>query len=249
MAERHLAISHEPTTAPSIDVWMASLGSLPWMAQPGERWLYETASDVLGVLIERVADQPLEAFLQERLFAPLGMVDTAFHVPAAKRHRLPPCYQGNDKSGALDLFDPPHGYWSRPPAFPAGSNGLVSTVDDFLAFGQMLLNHGRYQGERILSRPAVALMTSAHLTPPQQADASAFLGEKRNWGFGLAVVTGRDELAATPGRFGWDGGYGTAWATDPQEELVAILMTQLCFPRVTPVYQDFWTLVYQALDD
>lgn len=249
MNERHLAIGPEPTTAPSIDGWMQSLGSLPLMAQPGERWMYETGSDVLGVLIARAAGQPLEAFMRERIFAPLGMKDTAFSVPAEKLHRLPPCYQNDHESGALALFDAVDGQWSRPPAFPAGGGGLVSTVDDFLAFGQMLLNKGKLGNERILSRPAVEVMTTNQLTAEQQQVASAFFVEPRGWGFGLAVVTGRNDLSMVPGRFGWEGGYGTSWASDPKEELVAILMTQRCFPAAAPVYQDFWTGVYQAIDD
>ena len=249
MNERHLAIGPEPTTAPSIDAWMQSLGSLPLMAQPGERWLYETGADVLGVLIARVAGQPLEAFMQEQIFAPLGMKDTAFSVPPEKLHRLPPCYQGNHETGALELFDAVNGVWSRPPAFPSGGGGLVSTVDDYLAFGQMLLNKGKVGNERLLSRPAVEVMTTNQLTAEQQRVASAFFVEPRGWGFGLAVVTGRNDLSMVPGRFGWEGGYGTSWASDPKEELVAILMTQLGFPAAAAVYQDFWTGVYQAIDD
>jgi CubicO group peptidase (beta-lactamase class C family) len=249
MGERHLAIGPEPTTAPSVDVWMQSLGSLPLMAQPGERWMYETGSDVLGVLVARAAGQPLGDFMRERIFAPLDMKDTAFSVPPEKLHRLPPCYQGNDETGALELFDAVDGHWSKPPAFPAGGGGLVSTVDDFLAFGQMLLNGGKLGNERILSRPAVEVMTTNQLTAAQQQAASSFFVEPRGWGFGLSVVTGRNDLSMVPGRFGWEGGYGTSWASDPKEELTAILMTQLSFPQAAAVYQDFWTGVYQAIDD
>lgn len=249
MNERHLAIGPAPTTAPSIDVWMQSLGSLPLMAQPGERWMYETGSEVLGVLVERVAGQPLENFMRQRIFDPLGMKDTAFSVPVEKRHRLPPSYQGNHETGALELFDDVNGHWSRPPAFPSGGGGLVSTVDDYLAFGQMLLNKGKLGNERILSRPAVEVMTTNQLTDQQQREASSFFVEPRGWGFGLSVVTGRNDLSMVPGRFGWEGGYGTSWASDPHEALVAILMTQLGFPQAAAVYQDFWTGVYQAIDD
>jgi len=249
MGERHLAIGPEPTTAPSVDVWMQSLGSLPLMAQPGERWMYETGSDVLGVLVARAAGQPLGDFMQERIFAPLGMKDTGFHVPAERLGRLPPCYQVNHKTGALELFDAVDGHWSQPPAFPAGGGGLVSTVDDFLAFGEMLRNRGKLNDVRILSRPAVEVMTTNQLTNAQQQDASAFFIEPRGWGFGLSVVTGRNDLSMVPGRFGWEGGYGTSWASDPKEELTAILMTQLLFPQAAAIYQDFWTGVYQAIDD
>lgn len=249
MGERHLAIGPEPTTAPSIDVWMASLGSLPLMAQPGERWMYETGSDVLGVLVARAAGQPLGDFMQERIFTPLGMKDTAFYVLPEKLERLPPCYQVHHETGALALFDEAGGYWSQPPAFPAGGGGLVSTVDDFLAFGEMLRNGGKLGEVRILSRPAVEVMTTNQLTDEQQRDASSFFVEPRGWGFGLSVVTGRTDLSMVPGRFGWEGGYGTSWASDPKEELTAILMTQLLFPQAAAIYQDFWTGVYQAIED
>ena len=142
--------------------------------------------------------------------------------------------------------------WSRPPVFADGGAGLVSTADDYLAFGRMLLNKGRHGRERILSRPSVELMTTDHLTPNQKATSSFFPGqwEGRGWGFGMSVVTRRDDLAAVPGRFGWDGGYGTSWASDPAEDMVAILMTQRAvFPLLSPIYLDFWTSAYQAIDD
>lgn len=249
MNERHLAIGPQPTTAPSTEVWMQSFGSLPLMAQPGERWMYDTGSDVLGVLIERVAGQSLESFMQQHIFAPLGMKDTALSVPAGKLHRLPPCYQVNQERDGLAIFDERNGHWSRPPAFPSGGGGLVSTVDDYLAFGQMLLNQGKLGNERILSRPSIELMTTNQLTEQQMQAANAFLGDVQGWGFGLSVITGRNEIYTTPGSFGWAGGYGSSWTSDPKEELVAILMTQLCFPEAGGILQDFLTGVYQAIDD
>ena len=130
--------------------------TLPLMHQPGERWMYNTGSDVLGVLIARAAGQPLETFLRERIFEPLGMKDTGFSVPAAKLDRLATSYWTNPETGALEVYRRGRGgQWSRPPAFPSGGGGLVSTVDDYLAFGQMLLNKGKHGRERILSRPSV----------------------------------------------------------------------------------------------
>ena len=151
------------------------------------------------------------------------------------------------------MFDPGAGAsrWSHPPAFPSGAGGLVSTVDDYLAFGQMLLNKGKLGSMRILSRPSVELMTTDQITPEQKA-ASPFFGnmwDSHGWGFGVSVVTRRDDVAATPGRYGWEGGYGTSWASDPTEELVAIWLTQVLFPQSTNVYLDFWTSAYQAIDD
>lgn len=234
------------------DAWMQRLGTLPLMHQPGEQWLYNTGSDVLGVLLARAAGQPLETFLRARLFEPLGMQDTGFSVPATKIARLATCYHTNPDSGALEIYDEAAaGQWSRPPAFPSGGGGLVSTVDDYLAFGQMLLHQGKHGKERLLSRPAVELMTTNHLTPMQQEAASVILGDNRGWGFGVSVVTRRDDVAAGPGRFGWDGGLGTSWASEPREEMVAILMTQRAWDDAGPpgVYGDFWTSTYQAIDD
>ena len=132
------------------------------------------------------------------------------------------------------------------------ARGLVSTADDYLAFGQMLLNTGRAGGGRILSRASVETMTTDHLTPEQKAAAAFAPGywNTHGWGFGVSVVTRRDDLSAAPGRFGWDGGYGTSWYSDPVNDLTAVLMTQRAeFPLFSRVYLDFWTSVYQAIDD
>jgi CubicO group peptidase (beta-lactamase class C family) len=223
------------------------------MYQPGERWMYNTGSDVLGVLITRAADQPLEAFLRERLFDPLGMKDSGFSVPASKVDRLATSYWTNQETGALQVFDEAvGGQWSRPPAFPSGAGGMVSTIDDYFAFGQMMLNNGEYGSGRILSRPSVETMTTDHLTPAQKAVSGLIPGQFDNqgWGFGVTIATRRDDISSVPGRFGWDGGLGTSWYSDPKEDLVAILMTQRAvFPQFSSVYLDFWTSVYQAIDD
>lgn len=235
----------------TVDEWMKKLGSLPLLHQPGEKWMYHTGSDVLGVLIARVSGQSFPTFLQERIFGPLGMKDTAFFVPRDKLHRLPTSYVANQATGTIVAFDnPATSRWATAPTFPSGGGGLVSTVDDYLAFCRMMLNKGRFGRERILSRPSVELMTTDHLTPDQKADARLFFGDSLGWGFGLSVVTRRNNLAA-PGRFGWDGGAGTSGYTDPTEELIGILMTQRMMDSPTPpkVFRDFWTAVYSAIDD
>jgi CubicO group peptidase (beta-lactamase class C family) len=243
-----------PSAPHDPDEWMRRLGTLPLLHQPGEQWLYNTGSYVLGVLIARATGQPLERFLRERLFEPLGMKDTAFSVPPAKRDRLATCYTADPATGALRVEDGVEGgKWNDPPVFPDGGAGLVSTVDDFLAFARMLLDGGRHGRERILSRPSVELMTTDHITPAQKAASSLGLPgffETRGWGFGVAVVTHRDDLSATPGRYFWDGGYGTSWASDPKEDLIGLLMTQrMGFPTLSKPYLDFWTGAYQAIDD
>jgi CubicO group peptidase (beta-lactamase class C family) len=247
MQERGLATS-PVLTSETPDTWLANLGSMPLVHQPGEVWMYDTAIDVLGVLIARVTGQSLEAFMREQIFEPLGMKDTAFSVPPDQIHRLPPCYQKFDPNGSVELFDAAEGgRFSQPPVFQSGRGGLVSTAADLLAFGQMLLGKGRLGQARILSRMTVELMTTDQLTPEQRAGAGFFLGGNRGWGLGMSVFVTRDDIASNPGRFGWDGGYGTSWHADPSEDLTAILLTQvLAFPG--ELYEHFWTSVYQSLD-
>jgi CubicO group peptidase (beta-lactamase class C family) len=238
------------------DEYMKRLGTLPLAYQPGERYLYHTGSDVLGVLIERVAGQTLEAFLQERLFAPLGMRDTGFHVSAGKLDRLAGAYMMDREKKELVFFDDAaNSRWAKAPPFASGGGGLVSTVDDFHAFYRMILNKGLHGRERVLSRPAIELMTSDQLTPDQRKGAEIFFGPSTNpgasWGMGGAVVTRRTDLFTTPGRFGWDGGYGTTAHLDPAEDVVGILLTQRMMDSPAPpkVFRDFWTTIYQAIDD
>lgn len=239
-----------PQTPPAPDEWMRRLGSLPLAHQPGERWMYNLGTDVLGVLLARATDQPLETVLRARILDPLGMRDTGFSVPAEKIGRLPDCYMPNPDTGALDIYDAAAGsQWNRPPAFPSARGGLVSTVDDYLAFGQMLLNGGHLGNERVLSRPAVETMTTDQITPEQKASSAFFPGfwDTSGWGLGLAVTTAREAIGPSPGSFGWDGGISTSWRSDPREGMVAILMTQISY--ATDVRLDFWTSVYAAIDD
>src|SRR5215467_13400617 len=244
--------AYQPQAMPDPDEWIRRLGTLPLMYQPGERWLYGIGSNVLSVLIARVSGQPLETFLRQRISEPLGMKDTSFSVPADKRDRLASCYIPNPTTGTLELFDGgEQSQWGRPPIFPSGANGLVSTLDDYLAFAQMMLSQGRHGNERLLSRLSIEVMTTDQLTPAQKAVSSLPLlsgfFETHGWGFGVSVVTRRDDLASVPGRFGWDGGLGTSWFSDPKEDLVGIVLTQRLYPL--DLYRDFWTLVYQAIDD
>jgi CubicO group peptidase (beta-lactamase class C family) len=241
-----------PAHAP--DELMKRFGSLPLVHQPGEGWLYDSGSDILGVLISRATGMNLEDYLRQRIFAPLGMHDTSFSVPVSKLNRLASSYWINPSTGEFDIFDGvDDSRWASPPVFESGAGGLVSTVDDLLAFGVMMLKGGKYGSERILARPSVELMTTDHITPEQKAVFGFFPGfwDTHGWGFGVSVVTRRDDLAATPGRYGWDGGYGTSWYVDPKEELIGILMTQRVWddPGAPVVLLDFWTSVYGAIVD
>ncbi|WBP91536.1 serine hydrolase domain-containing protein [Kitasatospora cathayae] len=250
-----------PTPMPEPDEWLRRLGTLPLMHQPGERWQYHIASDLLGVLVARVTGRPFEDFLHERVFEPLGMADTGFHVPADKIDRLPTLYAPDPRSGEFHVWDEAaDGRWSKPPAFPGGGGGLVSTVDDYHAYFRMLLNHGTHGGERILSRPAVELMTTDRLTPEQNAARTALArdnvhlsygqGQHGGWGFGMAVRTYRGDYAPV-GQFGWDGGSGATAYADPHNRLTGILLTQvgMSVPNSAQLIHDFWTTVYQAIED
>jgi CubicO group peptidase (beta-lactamase class C family) len=236
------------------DEFMKRLGKLPLAHQPGDRWLYHMGCEILGVLIARVAGQSLGSFLRGRIFEPLGMKDTGFFVPEANLDRLPTCYGTDLLAGQLVVLDEARGgQVARPPVFEAGAGGLVSTVDDMAALGQMMLNKGAYGRERILSRPSIELMTMDHLTPEQKA-ASPFFADFWNdhgWGLGLGVITGRNDLSGVPGRFGWDGAFGTSWWIDPKEEMVGILMTQRRpdMLGISALTLDFWTSAYQLIDD
>ncbi len=241
-----------PSLLPPPDEWMRRLGQLPLMHQPGEQWMYHTGSDVLGVLIARASGQPLERFLLERIFEPLGMQDTGFSVPEASLDRFVTSYWNDPVSGKLVVYDPARGsQWSHPPAFPSGAGGLVSTIDDYLAFGQMMLALGKHGNERILSRLSIEAMTTDQLTPEQKAVSNLVPGffDTHGWGFGVSIITRRDDIAAVPGRYGWDGSMGTSWYCDPQENMIIILMTPCFLAAPHPPNVTFWTLAYQAIDD
>jgi CubicO group peptidase (beta-lactamase class C family) len=240
-----------PALAPTTDEWIRRLGSLPLMAHPGERWMYHVSGDVLGVLVERVSGQSLGTFMRERIFEPLGMKDTAFHVPDDRIGRLSPCYAFNAQDHALGVYDGVEDSdWRDEPPFESGGGGLVSTIDDYFAFCRMMLNKGRHGSEQVLSRAAVELMTSDQLTAEQRAGSDIFFGTHTSWGLGMAVDIQRDDVFRTPGRFGWDGGLGTSAYTDPAEGMISILMTPRMMesPQPPNVFTDFWTLAYGAME-
>jgi CubicO group peptidase (beta-lactamase class C family) len=167
-----------PQEVAAPEAWMAALSRVPMLYQPGEAWLYNTCSDILGVLIARISGRPLPEFLAERVFGPLGMTDTGFAVPPAELGRLTWFYRprADAEGGGLELADAPDGQWSRMPAFPSGAGGLVSTVDDLHAFFRMLLAEGATgPGRRLLSPESVRRMTTDWLTPAQRAAATLFL--------------------------------------------------------------------------
>jgi CubicO group peptidase (beta-lactamase class C family) len=239
-------------TAMPPDEWIRRLGTLPLVYQPGERWMYNTAANVTGVLIGRATGMSFGDALRERICGPLGMKDTGFSVAAESISLLATLYQGDEVAGAVVVEDGPHGYWSRPPAFEDGGGGLVSTISDYLAFASALLAGGTHQGERVLSPPSVTLMTSDQLTSAQKAVSGFTPGyfDDFGWGFGMSVRTRRTHLGPSVGSYGWNGGYGIIWYNDPAEDMTAILMIQRAAGRPTlPIFLDFLTAAYQAIDD
>jgi CubicO group peptidase (beta-lactamase class C family) len=240
-----------PSQSPEAEEWLRRLGSLPLLAQPGERWMYHVSGDVLGALIARVSGRSFGSFLSDRIFDPLDMKDTAFHVPPEKIDRLTEFYRFNHQTNTLDVFDDvANTAWRVEPPFESGGGGLVSTIDDYFAFSRMMLNKGRHHREQILSPATVELMTSDQLTPEQRAGSEIFFGDHSSWGLGMAVDIQRKEIFHTPGRFGWTGGFGTTAYTDPQEGMIGILFTQRMMdsPEPPKVFTDFWTLAYGAME-
>ncbi|GLY98877.1 serine hydrolase domain-containing protein [Actinoplanes sp. NBRC 103695] len=205
----------EPRSPFGVDEWVRRFASLPLIHQPGEKWMYNTGTLVLGALISRATGQALGAVLADRIFEPLGMTHTGFALPRELAERLPAQYL----DGKVENLATAPEHWLAEPPFPSGSGGLASTVDDFLAFARLLLNRGVHGGTRLLSEHSVELMTTNHLSPEQIA-SGAFLLSGSGWGMGLGVVL-------DSGRYGWAGGYGTDFLVDPAQGLIAIAMTQV----------------------
>lgn len=225
--------------------FVAKIGELPLVHQPGTAWEYGVSADVLGYLVQVVSGMPFEDFLAQRLFAPLGMKDAGFYVPKEKLGRLATYYALGDAGLRPAAPAIPA---ETPPALPSGGGGLLSTTSDYARFLQMLLNGGALDGTRILSRKSVELMTSDHIVG---LPASRILGDKRGFGLGFAIrrTLGSSGLPGSVGNYSWAGIYNTFFWVDPQEELFAVFMTQ-----VTPYgYQNwgqrFQELVYSAIDD
>lgn len=249
-----------PPTPLTPDKWMAALGSLPLMNQPGERWRYNTGATVAGVLIERVAGEPLAEVLRARVFEPLGMADTGFFVPPAKLSRFTTLYapaevagmvgaSAGDARDGLILLDGPDGWYTAPPALPDGASGLVSTIDDLRAFTAMLAA----DGGGLLRPESVLLMLRDRTTAADRAESPWFFGSHSGWGLMMSVPRAGTDLrtapAGEPRGYGWDGGSGTVWRTDPSTGLTGILLTQrmVTSPEPTPVARSFLSGAYAAL--
>jgi CubicO group peptidase (beta-lactamase class C family) len=235
----------EVQSRPDADDWLARLSRVPLLRQPGEAWLYDTCSDLQGVLVARASGQPLPEFLAARILEPLGMADTGFVVPPEARDRLTSSYRPVD--GGLELADAPDGQYSHPPAFASGSGGLVSTADDWHRFARLLLGGGTVDGRRLVSAESVRQMTTNHLTAEQRRGGELFL-EGQGWGFGGSVDDEQIDPWNVPGRYGWVGGTGTTAHIVPSTGAVAILLTQVSMtsPVAPAIMREFWALAAAA---
>jgi CubicO group peptidase (beta-lactamase class C family) len=229
-----------PQLPPPPDEWMRRLGTLPLEAQPGQRWLYHVGADVLGVLVARVAGRSLEDLLVHRVLGPLGMDDTRFHVAPDRITRFGPAFGTDPGSGERWTFDEADGEWSRPPAFPSGGAGLVSTIDDFLAFARMLRAGGRHAGQQLVPMELVAEMTTNQLTPSQLAIGGPDPSGDQGFGFCVGVLLRDTDDGRHAGCYGWSGGLGSDWYTDPVVDQIGIVLTNELFtsPELPPICQE-----------
>jgi CubicO group peptidase (beta-lactamase class C family) len=236
-----------PARSRTVEDWMARLGTIPLDHQPGAAWRYHLSAELLGVLLARAEGEPLEAVLRRRVLAPTGMVDTAFSIERSDLERMTTSYVIDEETGARREYDPPDGQWAAPPRFPSGGGGLVSTADDFLAFGTMLRNGGEGAVARVLSAESVAAMATDQIPDLPAISADGATG----WGFGVDVQRTAGAGPRSPGSYGWVGGLGTVWMNDPVEDLVGVLLTNqaLTSPEMTGVMTDFWEAVYDNLGD
>jgi len=232
----------------TLDTMLEKLSKLPLAAQPGDKWMYSVAVDVQGKLIEALSGQPLDKFLEERIFAPLGMTDTAFYVASDKLDRMTVNYGPGGENG-LKPIDPATGQFSTKPAFLSGGGGLVSSADDYLRFCQMMLGGGELDGVRVLKPETAALMVQNQL--PEKL-VPIMLGPlpMANMGFGLGfsvrVGLGKNDPPGSLGAYGWGGAASTQFFIAPKEELICVAMTQF-MPASQAYALDLQKLVFQSL--
>ena len=236
---------------------IAALGKMPLEFSPGDAWNYSVATDVCGWLVQVVSGQTFEAFLEERLFTPLGMIDTGFHVREGQGHRFASCYQPTREGGIEVQDDAATSGFLKPPSFISGGGGLVSTAHDYLRFCRMLANGGTLDGKRYISRKTLDLMTANHLPGNASIAAmskslfseAAYDGIGFGLGFATTMRASQTLMPGSDGDFFWGGAASTFFWIDPEEDLIGIFMTQLIPSSTYPVRRELRTMVYAALDD
>jgi len=233
--------------AMALETWVKAAAGMPLAFQPGTAFRYSIAHDVLGYLVQVVSGIPFDVFLKERIFDPLRMADTGFFVPAEKKERFAELYT-RDEQGLRTAQSHQNLDFHNPNTMPGGGGGLVSSMNDYYRFAQMLLNKGELDGERILGRKTVELMTLNHLPPGVHPFEEAW----RGYGLGVSVLqdVAASQEPGSVGNFGWSGAAGTHFWVDPVEDLLGILMVQILPGSLAdPLPQQLRTLTYQALVD
>ena len=220
--EKGEAYLAEHGTVPQTVEYCNLVGGLPLAFEPGEKWMYGFSIDVLGAVIEVLSGKTLGAYLKETIFDPLGMKDTGFFVPPEKQSRVATLYQireGMKPDGRT--------YPCEKPIFESGGGGLFSTVEDYSRFAQMLLRGGTLDGERILGRKTIDLISRDHLTPQQQATHSWDTQRGYGYGLGVRVMTNPEtaDINGSVGEWGWDGAFGNWFCVDPKENLTCVYLT------------------------
>ena len=218
----------------AVDSWMAALASLPLSHQPGAQFHYSHATDVLGFIVGRIGGAGFREFLMQRIFEPLGMVDTDFYVPPEKRDRAAAVYQMNEDETAIEPVKFIHR--DGPPVFCGGGGHLISTADDYLKIARMMLGRGEVDGVRLLKPETVDLMATNRLSDAQRA--IPFMGMPfwmgQGFGLGLSMITDAAQFAwmgaGSDGAYGWPGAYGTWWQADPTEDMIMIYLIQNAMP-------------------
>ncbi|HEX5264901.1 MAG TPA: serine hydrolase domain-containing protein [Phenylobacterium sp.] len=239
-----------------LDGWIGELAGLPLEFSPGEAWNYSVSTDVLGAVIQRVSGLPLDRYLDEKIFQPLGMVDTGFVVPAGKADRLTDCYTWAGPSLERVMYDrAAESAWLRRPDLLSGGGGLVSTALDYHRFCLMCANGGELEGARLLGRKTLELMTMNHL--PGRSDLStlsrSMFSETQNagvgFGLGFAVTQdpGKAMIPGSAGEYYWGGMFSTSFFIDPVEKLHVVFMTQSGPSSAYPIRRELKTLIYSAL--
>ncbi len=236
---------------------IADLAKIPLEFSPGDAWNYSVATDVVGYLVEKISGQPFDEFLQQRIFDPLGMNDTGFHVPAGKAHRFAACYAADGKGGMVLQDDPTTSSFLSPPSFISGGGGLCSTASDYLTFCRVLLNGGALGDIRLLSPKTIALMASNHLPGGRDLtemskslfSEASYAGVGFGLGFSVTMDPAKTLIPGSAGEYAWGGAASTAFWIDPREELIAIFMTQLLPSSAYPVRRELRTMVYSAFTE
>ena len=235
--------------------YVRDLAAQPLLVHPGTAWNYSLGLEVAGRVIEVVSGQTFREFLKERIFDPLGMVDTDFYVPDEKIHRFAVNYVPTPEGGMTVVDDPQISAYRKPPKVEMGGSGLVSTAGDYLRFAQMLANGGELDGGRVLGPRTVALMMDNHLGsaygPSPMSSLNLDMGMSEGMGYGLGgysvTDTGLTGLPASAGAYGWGGAASTDFWVDPKHELVGIVLTQLLPTGTYPLRPTMEVLTYQAI--